>query len=75
MHGPRPEIDHLRSLLVCAQVADVLVKSKLIILFARRSRLQRLGLDVISNFGEVVLLLLCELWIVGQWIASEGKAL
>jgi hypothetical protein len=55
MHDLRPEIDHLGGLWQRAEVADVLVQCDVIVLGARWTGFQRLGLDVVADAFEVLL--------------------
>jgi hypothetical protein len=55
MHDLRPEIDHLGGLGQRAEVPDVLVQRDVVVLGARWTGFQRLGLDVVADAFEVLL--------------------
>lgn len=61
MHNPRPKIDHLDCLRPCSEITNVLLESDIVVLNPGWTRLQRLGLDMISNLRQVILLLCCPL--------------
>lgn len=69
MHHPHPEVDHPDRLGKRPEIADVLVQGNIVVLDQRRTRLHRLGLNMVPYILQVPLIFRRELHQVsrGPW--------